>query len=375
MAGNITKRGESTWRVRVFLGRDIEGSQVFHSHTVHGTKKDAQAYLNRVLRDRDLGIWSEPSEASVSVYLRRWLKDAATPRIATATAALYEDYLKRYLDPGLGYFKLAKLAPLDIQKFYSELGNRLKPSTVRRVHGMLSSALNQAVKWNMIPRNPASVVDLPKVQRQEMCAFGPQEAAQFLDAATLDKHSTLWAVLLTTGLRPGEAMALRWQDADLKLGMISVRRSLTWKKGGEYEFNEPKTPRSIRQLPLPATLVPELKAHKARLAEVRLKVGAAWHDNDLVFPADDGRPLHKGNLGRHLKAVLKAATLSTEFRIYDLRHSCATILLANGTHPKVVADRLGHASVTLTLDTYSHVTPTMQAEASMAMDRMLFGNG
>lgn len=372
MAGNITKRGENTWRVRVFLGRDEKGSQLFHSHTVHGTKKDAQAYLNRVLRDRDLGIWSEPSAETVRVYLRRWLTDAALPRIATSTATLYENYLTLYLDPGLGHFRLSKLTPLDIQGFYASLSTQLKPSSVRRLHGMLSSALNQAVKWNLIPRNPASLVDLPKVQKKEMHAFGPVEAAKFLAAAKLDKHAMLWAILISTGLRPGEAMALKWQDIDLKAGTLTVRRSLTWKAGGLFEFNEPKTTRSIRQLPLPAALIPEMKAHKAHVAEARLKAGTDWQDNDLVFPAALGRPLHKANLGRHLKAILKAANLPEDFRLYDLRHSCATLLLADGTHPKVVADRLGHASVTLTLDTYSHVTQTMQSEASKAMNRMLF---
>ena len=372
-AGNITKRGKNTWRVRVFLGRDANGKQKTHSHTVHGTKNDAQTYLNRVLRERDLGTWSVPSEESMETYLRRWMDDLVLPDFAPSTVELYQIYLTRHLVPGIGHIRLAKLTPLDIQGLYTRLRSTMAASSVRRIHGMLSSALRQAVDWKLIPFNPASQVKVPKDRKREMRALALDEAPQFLAAASQGQPAVLLAFLVATGLRPGEAMALRWKDMNLKTGVLSVRRSVTWKKGGTYEFTDTKTEKSTRTLPLPSSLIPRLKEHKGWVAETRLKAGASWHDNDLVFPAQDGRPLRRGMLGKWVKRCLKAAGLPSDLRSYDLRHSCATLLLANGTHPKVVADRLGHASVALTLDTYSHVAPNIQAEASHALERMLFG--
>lgn len=373
----IVKKGDNTWLVRIFLGRDTNGKQQFHNHTVHGTKKDAQTYENKVRRERDLGEWIEPSQESLGFYLQRWLRDAAGPRIAPATADMYAEFLRSYVKPSIASLRLDKVAPLDIQGFYSGLAERgIGPARIRRVHGMLSSALNQAVKWKLLKHNPASLVDLPKVPKREIHALSPDAATRFLEAATMDRHSTLWAFMLTTGVRPGEALSLRWADVDLKAGIAIVRRSLTWRPGGEYVFTEPKTKTSVRQIPLPPTLIPELKAHKAHQAEERLAAGSGWVNLDLVFATESGTPHRRENLAkRHLKRILEAAGLPPDFRLYDLRHGCATLLLANGTHPKVVAERLGHAKIALTLDTYSHVIPSMQAEASKDLDRMLFGKG
>ena len=183
----------------------------------------------------------------------------------------------------------------------------------------------------------------------------------------------MWSFLLATGVRPGEALALRWADVDLKGGVVTIRRSLTWRKKGEYLFRDETKTGKGRPIPLPASLVPDLTSHKARQAEERLAVGSQWVDLDLVFPTELGTPHRRENITtRHLKPILEAAGLPPNFRLYDLRHSCATLLLAGNTNPKIVSERLGHASVTLTLDTYSHVTPTMQAEASRTLDRLLF---
>jgi integrase len=212
-----------------------------------------------------------------------------------------------------------------------------------------------------------------------MKTLEPETAPAFLKAVAGDRYEAIWLLLLVTGMRPGEALALRWSEVDLKSklggGSVTVLRSLTWRKGGDCVFrSEPKTASGIRQILIPPLVVGALKAHRARQAEMRLKAGSAWQDLDLVFATEAGTPNRRENLTqRHLKPIYKTVGLPPGFRLYDLRHSCATLLLVEGTHPKVVSERLGHASVALTLDTYSHVLPTMQAGASDAMERILLG--
>jgi integrase len=374
LAGQVIARGERTWLVRVFLGRGADGKRKYHNHTVHGTKKDAQAYLNAALRDRDLGTFVEPGKDTLGEYLDRWLADAAKPKVREHAFRDYTTLLARYVRPALGDRRLCDLTPLDVQGLYSSMLERgLSARTVRYTHAVLRQALGQAVKWGMLARNVATLVDLPHQERAEMHALSQEEAARFLAAAQDDRWGVLFAFALATGMRPGEYLALRWEDVDLRAGTARVTRALVRAKDG-YRFEEPKTPRSRRTVPLPASTTKTLAAHKVCQAEARLHAGERWRDLGLVFAGDDGQPLDAHNLvARHFKPILKAAGLPATVRLYDLRHTCATLLLLAGTHPKVVAERLGHASVTLTLDTYSHVLPTMQEEAAGRLEALLYG--
>jgi integrase len=197
-------------------------------------------------------------------------------------------------------------------------------------HSILSSALKQAIKWRMLTHNPASAVDLPRHERREMRAFSPEEAGRFLAAASGDRYGVLFASALTTGMRPEEYLSLQWGDLDLKTGITSVQRTLIWRrKGGGWCFGEPKTPRSRRTIPLPASVVRALAAHRRQQAEERLKAGSNYTQHDLVFATSEGGPLMLRNLiRRHFKPTLKRAGLPDSIRLYDLRHSCATLLLA-----------------------------------------------
>jgi integrase len=225
----------------------------------------------------------------------------------------------------------------------------------------------------MLSQNPASYVDLPRLKKTEMKSFSPEEADRFLKAAAEDRWGTLWAVALTTGMRPGEYLALRWPDVDLNAGTVTVRRALVRRKDGGWEFEEPKTDRGRRTIPLPPTVIASLAEHKRKQAEERLAKGPAYESQGLVFATSTGQPLDQINLSRrHFKPILKAAGLPSDFRVYDLRHSCATLLLAAGENPKVVSERLGHASITLTLDIYSHVLPSMQQQAAERLEAILF---
>ena len=376
MAGQIIKRGDKNWIVRIFMGRDGNGKRRYLNKTVRGTKKDANTYLSKTLTEISAGTFVESLPDTVEDYLKKWLETAAKPRLRENTYKEYEGLIQRYIRPKLGAMRLSDLRPLDVQKFYASLTEKkLSPRTVRFTHSVLTSAFKQAVRWRMLAHNPCNSVELPRKAATEMQSLTPLEAAKFLREASSDRWSALFVLALATGLRPSEYLGLKWSDIDLEQGIINVQRSLHWRsyKTGDWYFGEPKTPRSSRRIPLPASVLRELVNHKRHQGEERLKAGAEYKNLDLVFATGEGQPLIRLNVvQKHFKPILERAKLPATLRLYDLRHSCATLLLAANENPKVVSERLGHASITLTMDTYSHVLPDMQQGASDKLERMLF---
>ncbi len=374
MAGQIIKRGNDTWLVRIFTGRDNDGKRRYFNKTIRGTKKEAEKYLTAKLRERDLGVFVEPSRETLGSYLDRWLDTVAKPRLREHTWASYKEWLARYVRPTLGEKKMCDLKAAHIQAVYGAmLGRGLSPRTVRYTHSILTSALRQAVKWNVIARNPCELVELPRQNREEMKAFSPKEAAAFLEAAKDDRFGIVLTFALATGMRVNEYLALQWKDIDLQKGTATVQRVVIWRpKGAGWTFAEPKTSKSRRTVPLPASLVKRLAEHRREQAEQRMKLGPLYENHDLVFATGKGTPIYYRNLAlRHFAPTLERAKLQG-FRLYDLRHSCATLLLSAGENPKVVSERLGHSSIVLTLDIYSHVLPDMQRAATDKLERMLF---
>lgn len=374
MPGQIIKRGDRKWLVRVSLGRDESGKRRTLNKMVSGNKKDAERTLTKTLGERDTGTLVEPARSTLNEYLDRWLKDAAKSRVRARTYQDYQEILARYIRPALGARRLAQLSPLDIQAAYNELqGRGLSARTVRYAHAVLRNALGQAVKWRLLSTNPATAVDLPRQQRREMHSLSPEEASRFLEHLEGSELRALFLLALTTGMRPGEYLGLQWKDVDINKGSLVVRRTMVEFRDGGWEFAEPKTARSYRTIPLPYTVTRVLADHKRHQAEQRLEVGPKYANHDLVFATPVGGPLNERNVvNRCFKPIVEAAGLPKSFRLYDLRHSCATLLLAEGEHPKVVSERLGHASITLTLDTYSHVLPTMQEGAAKRLEGLLF---
>jgi integrase len=296
MAGQIIKRGDDTWLVRIFMGRDAQGQRRYMNKTVKGKKRDAETFLSKTLTSISTGSFVEPSPMKVNEYLDKWLQTAARSRLRPRTYEYYVEMLKRYVRPALGKKKLSDLRPLDIQALYTYMtapklkkedepqqgvtyGLGLSARTVRYCHIVLSSALKQAVKWMMLSQNPASLVGLPKPVRKEMQALSPKEAACFLKAAAEDRWSALFSLALATGMRPEEYLALQWKDVDLKKGVVIVQRALAWhRKGGGFDFTAPKTSHSRRSIPLPASVMQALAAHKRQQAEERLKAGVAYQN-------------------------------------------------------------------------------------------------
>ena len=365
MQGQVIKRGKA-WQVRVPLGSDPEsGTRRYVNRTVHGTKKDAEAVRVALLRQRDLGeLLLAPTRVTLREFVEEWKERALRPRVRPGTFEDYEGLLRRYVLPLLGDRRLTTITPLNVQDMIAALVKKgLSPRTIRYCHTVLSNALRQAVRWRYLQHNPAREVDLPKRERREMRAMSHEEVQRFLAAAAYSPHYVLFALLLATGLRPGEAVALKWSDFDGAADRIIVRRAASWGKGG-VRLHEPKTSSSRRQVQLPKQQSSLLVRHRGTAS-----------DDAFIFPSRAGTPLDVRNLAsQYFKPILRAAGLPSEFRLYDLRHTHATLLLLAGEHPKIVSERLGHASVMLTLDTYSHVLPGMQEAAASKLDALLFAS-
>ncbi len=372
MIGQVIRRGDSVWMVRIPLGRDANGKRKYHNRTIHGTKREAEKYRTKKLRELDTGAFVETSQQGLSAYLNDWLTTVAAPRVRPRTLEDYRTLLERYICPVIGDRKLSQLSPADIQRVYAGmLASGLSARTVRYAHSVLSSALDQAVLWRTLAHNPAKLVTLPRQERREMASLSAIQGAQFVQATRGTRFEALWILLLTAGLRPGEALALKW--ADFAGDKIQLQRSLSWSNNGDWELCEPKTARARRVVVLPPSTTLALQAHRKQQAQERLSAGPNWQPLDLVFANSTGGPLEWRIIARrYFKPLLIAAKLPANIRPYDLRHTCATLLLASGENVKVVSERMGHSSASLTLDVYSHTLPDMQQGAANKLQEILF---
>lgn len=374
--GHYVERDGKVYARISYTDQDGKRRQIWRKAENKSDAKEMAKRMQRELEDYGDTVLTG-DRITLNQYLDQWLQSAAKPRLSERTYIDYEELLRRYVRPELGRKTLSNLRPLDIQALYSGMQDRsLSARTVRYTHAVLSSAFKQAVRWRMLVQNPASLVELPKQSRKEMQALSPNDAGRFLKAAAEDRYSLLFSIALVTGMRPEEYLALQWKDVDLQRRYMTVQRTLVWRRsGGGWYFGAPKTSRSRRNIPLPSGVIQALMDHKRKQAEERLKAGPKYHNHDLVFTTKEGGPLMSRNiLRRHFKPVLKRAGLPESIRLYDLRHSCATLLLAANENPKVVSERLGHASISLTLDTYSHILPSMQQGATEKLDKLLFAS-
>ena len=377
MRGHIKQRAKGSWSIVIDLGRDATGKRKQKWTTLRGTKKQAQAELTRLLNEINTGEYIEPSRMLVSEYLTRWLKDYAEPSVSPKTNERYAQIIRDNINPTLGNYYLSKLKPLHIQSFYTDCltnGRKdgkggLAAQTVPHFHRLLHRAFSQAVKWQLLARNPVDAVEPPRPERTEMNAINEADTAQLLDklAGSALFSPVLFAV--TTGLRRGELLALRWKDVNLDEGRITVNQSLEQTKAG-LRFKSPKTERSRRQVPLPSVTVDLLKEHKRKQNEERLRLGPVYQNNGLVFPRPDGSTMPPDSFSTNFAASIRRSGLK-HIRFHDLRHSHATQLLLQGVHPKIVSERLGHSNIGITLDTYSHVLPGMQEDAVLKIDASL----
>jgi integrase len=310
----------------------------------------------------------EGAKITLNEYLDRWLETAVKPRVREKTCQDYGGMLRRYIRPTLGERVLTALRPLDLQTTYKHMIVRgLSARTIRYTHAVLRSAVRQAFQWRLLLENPVDGVKIPQQPRGEMRSLTVEEAQTFLKAALATPYGPVLAVALTTGMRPSEYLGLKWQDIDWARQTVSVVRSIR-RLEGRWCFCETKRSRSRRPIKLQRWIVALLRDLQTKASEHDLVPDA----HDLVFRTPAGQPINADYLAKHFRSMLALAGLP-RIRLYDLRHSAATIALAAGVSPKVVSEQLGHASTAFTLDTYAHVLPHMQDEAATRVEALLFG--
>ena len=367
--GSIYRReSDGRWCAVVDLGW-VEGKR--KRRTIYGrTRKEVAEKLKVALREQQQGLPVAVERHTVAGYLEHYIASVISLHGKPSTLAGYRGIVKRYLGPAFGHRPLAKLAPPDVEALHAAmLGRGLALRTVRGAHMLLHGALDHAVRQGTLPRNVCDVVGAPSPPRAEIHPLAPDQIRRFLAAAAGDRFEALYHVALTTGMRLGELLGLRWQDVDLARGTVAVRQQVNRLVGQGSVASAPKGKRG-RSIPIPATTVDALGAHRERQAGERLRAGEKWRDQDLALASLVGTPLAPQSVYRRFKPLLTRAGLP-DIRFHDLRHSAATWLLMLGVHPKVVQERLGHSTISITLDIYSHVLPDIQRGAADALDAFL----
>ncbi|MFA5890413.1 MAG: site-specific integrase [Actinomycetota bacterium] len=341
--------------------------------TVRGTKADAERALTKLLREIDTGTDLDTERLTVAAYLDRWLPHVQT-RVRPRTFERYSGLVRGHIVPRIGGVKLSRLRAAHVQMIIDQMSAAgLAPRSVIHCHRVLGQALRQAVRWQLIATNPAAAAQAPRPSRPDLAIPTPPELVALVKAAKGGPWEMPMLAAVSTGLRRGELLGLRWRDVDLDAARIRVSSSLQRAPGKgatDLRFLDPKTPRARREIAAPPILVDALRRHRAAQAARRLLLGEAWQDLDVVFDAGDGRALDPDSFSNAFRRIAASAGLGRT-RLHDVRHGYATALLVGGVHPKIASEALGHSSVAFTLDTYSHVVEGLQEKASEAIQRVL----
>lgn len=370
MRGYITKRGKDSYSIAISLGRDpATGKYKYQWVSVKGTKKDAEKHLSELLHQLDTGIFVKPSKTTLAEYLQRWLQEYAKPNLSPRGFERYESVARVHLIPRLGNIPLTQLKSEQLQNHYTlKLNDGLSPRSVRYQHVVLHKALETAMKWGLLARNVADGVDVPRARQTEMRTWDEYEVTRFLEIARDSNYYALFHTALFTGMRRSELLALQWRD--LGFHTIHVNRSLHQLGDGSYVVTQPKSAKSRRTIALSPSSFLALMEHKERQGAIRAMLGIPLKDGDFVFSTPEGKPLRPNTISR-VWTVLAARAGIKAIRFHDARHTHASLMLKQGVHPKIVQERLGHASIQTTLDTYSHVAPGLQEAAAETFDKLV----
>ncbi|MEH3125539.1 site-specific integrase [Agrobacterium cavarae] len=372
MKGHITERSPGKWAIVLDVPDPETGKRRRKWHTFHGTKRQAETECARLVAEVNGGNYVEPTKTTVRDYFIRWLKHEKA-NVSPKTHQRYEELLLKNVAPVIGSITLNKLTAARIDGAWGHLlenGRRdgkggLSPRTVHHCRRVMLTAMDQAVKWDLLKRNPVALTRPPKVEKQQMEAFDAPQTAIMLDDFRENRVFIPALLASMCGLRRGEILALRWKEVDLASATIAVRQSAE-QVGTVVRYKETKSGKS-RVVALSSSVIEELKRHRLAQAEEQLKIGIRPDDNSFVVAQVDGSPLKPVSL-THEWTRLLAKTSLPKIRFHDLRHSHATQLLAAGVHPKIASERLGHSTIGITLDLYSHVMPGMQANAAEQVD-------
>ncbi|MCH2513296.1 MAG: site-specific integrase, partial [Dehalococcoidia bacterium] len=367
MRGSIIKRSKGSWTIIINLGRDPATAKRKQQWvTIRGTKKQAETRLAELLNQMDTGGFIKPTKETFGSFLQRYLDDYISTQIRATTLEAYQQRGKHLID-GLGHIPVSELREEHIHKYYREKSKTLSPGTLIKHHNLLRSALSQGVIWRTLTRNVAEAVKPPKVSRKEMRALTGPEVHRMLEACEDTAWHSIFHTLTWTGLRRSELLGLRWKDVDLILASLRVVQSVQRLNTGEFIVQEPKTASGRRTIALSPASCLVLREHREKQEADATLLGRQLAEDDLVFSHPDGSPRDPSTLTLAFRRLTRRIGLDG-VRLHDLRHTMASLYLEQGVNPKTVAERLGHASVTITLDLYSHCLPGVQEAAAVQFD-------
>jgi integrase len=369
--GSVYQRGSDKRWVAKYKA---EGTKTGYKEEYAHTEPEAYAKLERAWLEKQQGRLATGPQQTVEQFLEYWLEEVHQGNISHNSYRVYRTLLDNHVLPAFGKTKLQKLSADQINALYTRMKKeKYAAETIRMVHRMLHKAFKDAVNWNRLSFNVCDRVQPPRAERYEIHPLDMEQARRLLEAAKGSRFETLLVMAISTGMRQGELIGLKWQDINFKERSLQIRRTIIYstKQKGLVE-TRPKTERSMRKIVLPQFVIDALLHQKERLDATRSQYANIWQERDLVFPTRTGNFLAAGDLREAFKQILKEAGLPA-IRFHDLRHSAATILLSMGIHPKLVQELLGHSSITMTMDRYSHVLPSMQREMMDKLDDLFTG--
>jgi integrase len=389
MQGSIVKRGENSYQISVYNGKDPKtGRSTYIRETFRGSDKAADERRHELINQINKKQYVPPSKLTFGEYLEQWL-EAAKNSVSEGTYDNYKTHIKEhFIKDSIGQIKLDKVTAFDIQGYINRtIGSPradgrpggVSAKTVKDHLGTIKKALKDACIWGILKNNPAQYIASPKVPKVRMKTYTEEEAVRFLDVAILDRFYLLFLLAIFTGLRQGELRGLTWDDVDLKKCTLSIQQTVR-KTGKKAIYKDTKTEESSSLVTIEPEFILLFEAHKEQQAKDRVAYEnkqikgipyfIEYEDHNLVFSSFNGRPVDLGRLIVHFRQVIDKADL-TQIRFHNLRHSCATILIASGVHLKTVQERLRHADIRTTGNIYAHVIPKMQKEADHIMSRAL----
>ncbi|WDV94207.1 site-specific integrase [Brevibacillus parabrevis] len=375
---SLEKRGKDSYRLIVEAGYDANGKRIKKTKTVKADGiREARKLLAEFQTEVEAGEYITPEKMTFQSFVEEWRTKYAIKEMGPKTVDIYLGYLKNRILPVFGNMRLDQIKPFHIVRFISELsdeGSRqdgkegsLSPGTIRYIHRVINNILSRAEEWKIIKKNPAADVKKPKESYKDIDVYDETEIAALFEA--LEKEPFQWRMMITlaitTGLRRGELVGLEWKHIDLENGTIEVKQSISMRIKGEAIITEPKTKKSKRKISLPDALIDQLKEYYLYARKIRLQMGDKWIGGDhfFVFCNPDGKPFHPETPYLHFRRFLKINGLRY-IRFHALRHTSATLLISQGVHAKIISERLGHASITTTMNVYGHALQTADKEAA-----------
>jgi len=369
LKGSIRKRGRNSYQLTIDVGRNSTGKRQRQFIAVRGNRAAADKRLREVMSSLDRGLPLVTSKISLQNFLAEWIRTHSS-KVRDRTIYGYRNVLKRYVSPRLGHVPLTRLQPSHIEELYASLlGEGLSPRTITQLHRILKKSLKQALRWNYIGRNPLDLVDPPRFEKKEMTALNSDQLHQLLDGASRTPYGMPISLAAFTGLRRGELVGLKWPDVDMESQTISVRREVVFVPGKGHLVTNPKSAKSRRVVDVSPIVIERLQEHLSAQGIQRQYAGVVWKDEGWVFAGPDGRHLNPNTLSRGFLRLRKELGLPPVV-LHSLRHTHASLLLQAKTPMKVVQERLGHSTIAITADVYSHVNETLQKQAAIDFDRI-----